>query len=221
MGSPPSPAAGTVPAGFLTELRGGFAEVRRRRWMWSFMPALSAYHLIALPCVLALGPVIADHELDGAASWSVIVAAFGIGSVVGGVLSLRLEPARPMLACVLCFVGAACQPIIIGFAGSTAAIAGFELLAGIAVMYGFTQWETTLGREIPAQALSRVTSLDWFTTAGAMPLGFAAVAGVAGAIGTSSTMLASSLVVIALCLACLAVGDVRRLRRRAAGILSA
>lgn len=221
MGSPPSPAAGTLRAGFLAELRGGFAEVRRRRWMWSFMPALSAYHLIALPCVLALGPVIADHELDGAASWSVIAASFGIGSVVGGVLSLRLEPARPMLACVLCFVGAACQPIIIGFAGSTAAIAGFELLAGIAVMYGFTQWETTLGREIPAQALSRVTSLDWFTTAGAMPLGFAAVAGVAAAIGTRTTMMASSLVVIALCLACLAVGDVRRLRRRAAGILSA
>ena len=89
-----------------------------------------------------------------------------------------------MLACALCFCAAACQPIIIGFAGSTGAIAAFELLAGIGVSAGFTLWETTLGREIPPGALSRVTSLDWFTTAGLMPLGFAAVAAVAATLGT-------------------------------------
>ena len=221
MGSPPSPRASEGRAGFLEELRGGVAEVRRRRWMWSFMPALTAYHLIALPCVLALGPVIADQRLAGAASWAAITVGFGVGTILGGILSLRVEFQRPMLACVLCFVGASCQPIIIGFAGSTTAIAGFELLAGIAVSAGFTQWETTLGREIPAQALSRVTSLDWFTTAGTMPLGFAAVAGVAAAIGTQTTMLVSALVVIALCGAALAMGDVTRLRRREAAILSA
>ena len=60
-----------------------------------------------------------------------------------------------------------------------------------------------------------MTSLDWFTTAGAMPLGFAAVAGVAATLGTRTTMLASSLVVLALLVAALAVGDVRRLRVRA------
>ncbi len=221
MGSPPSPRAGEQPAAFLDELRGGIAEVRKRRWMWTFMPALSAYHLIALPCVLALGPVIADQRLAGAASWATIAASFGVGTILGGILSLRIEFRRPMLACVLCFIGAASQPIIIGFAGSTAAIAAFELLAGIAVSAGFTQWETTLGREIPAQALSRVTSLDWFTTAGTMPLGFAAVAGVAAAIGTRTTMLVSALVVMALCAVALAVGDVRRLRRGEAAILSA
>ena len=43
-----------------------------------------------------------------------------------------------------------------------------------------------------------MTSLDWFTTAGAMPLGFAAVAGVAAALGTRTTMLAASLVVLGL-----------------------
>ena len=162
------------------------------------MPALTTYHLIALPCVLALGPVIADRELGGAASWAVIVTCFGVGTIIGAVLSLRLRVERPMFACVVCFLAAACQPIIIGFAGSTGAIAAFELLAGIGVSAGFTLWETTLGREIPPGSLSRVTSLDWFTTAGAMPLGFAAVAGVAAALGTRTTMLASSLVVLAL-----------------------
>ena len=140
--------------------------------------------------MLALGPVIADRELGGAGSWAVIVTCFGVGTIVGAIVALRLRLERPMLVCVICFLAAACQPIIIGFAGSTGAIAAFELLAGIGVSAGFTLWETTLGREIPPGALSRVTSLDWFTTAGAMPLGFAAVAGVAAALGTRPTMLA-------------------------------
>jgi len=218
MGAQPAQRAAGAAAGFWAELRGGVAEVRRRRWMWSFMPALTTYHLVALPCVLALGPVIADRELGGAGSWAVIVTCFGIGTIIGAVLSLRLRLERPMLACVLCFMGAACQPVIIGFAGSTGAIAAFELLAGIGVSAGFTLWETTLGREIPPHALSRVTSLDWFTTAGAMPLGFAAVAGVAAAFGTRTTMLAATLVVLALLGLALAMGDVRRLRVRPAPV---
>ena len=216
MGSPPAQRAADAVSGFWAELRGGVAEVRRRRWMWTFMPALTAYHLIALPCVLALGPVIADRELGGAGSWAVIVTCFGAGTILGAILALRLRAERPMLVCTICFLAAACQPIIIGFAGSTAAIAGFELLAGIGVSAGFTLWETTLGREIPPGSLSRVTSLDWFTTAGAMPLGFALVVAVAAALGTRPTMLAASLTVLALLCAALAVGDVRRLRSRTA-----
>jgi MFS family permease len=220
MGAQPAQRAADAAAGFWAELRGGFAEVRRRRWIWSFMPALTTYHLVALPCVLALGPVIADRELGGAGSWAVIVTCFGIGTILGAILSLRLRLERPMFACVTFFLAAACQPVIIGFAGSTGAIAVFELLAGIGVSAGFTLWETTLGREIPPHALSRVTSLDWFTTAGAMPLGFAAVAGVAAALGTRTTMLLATLMVLALLVAALAVGDVRRLRVRPAAVVA-
>jgi N-methylhydantoinase A/oxoprolinase/acetone carboxylase beta subunit len=141
-----------------------------------------------------------------------VVTCFGVGTIVGGLVGLRVHPARPMLVCALCFLGAACQPAIIALGGSTAVIAGLELLAGIAVATGFIQWETTLGREIPARALSRVTSLDWFTTAGAMPLGFAVVAGAADALGTRAVMLGSAAVVMVLLAGCLALGDVRRLR---------
>jgi hypothetical protein len=97
-------------------------------------------------------------------------------------------------------------------APGTAAIAALQLLAGIAVAYGFTLWDTSLGREIPPQALSRVVSLDWFTTTGAMPVGFAVIAPIASLLGTRTTMLVSGLAVIALCAVALAVGDVRRLQ---------
>jgi MFS family permease len=197
---------------FWRDLKQGVDEVRRRRWMWTFMPAFSAYHLLALPCVLALGPAIADEALHGASSWAAIVTSFGIGTLVGNTVALRTKPRHPMFAATIAFMVAALQAPIIAYGSSTVVIAALELVAGIAVAIGFTLWETSLGREIPPQALSRVTSLDWFTTTGAMPLGFALVAPAAQLFGTQETMLACGLIVIALCAAALAAGDVRRLR---------
>ena len=34
---------------FWRDLKDGIGEVRKRRWMWTFMPAFSAYHLLARP----------------------------------------------------------------------------------------------------------------------------------------------------------------------------
>ena len=56
MGSVPAARAAHAVSGFWAELRGGVDEVRRRRWMWTFMPALTTYHLIALPACSRSGP---------------------------------------------------------------------------------------------------------------------------------------------------------------------
>jgi MFS family permease len=194
---------------FWSELKGGLAEVRRRRWMLGFMPAFSAYHLVALPCVLALGAVLADQELGGAGAWALISTCFGAGTIAGSAIGLRWKPRRPMQAAALAFVGAACQPAIIALAGSTAAIAAFQAVAGVAVAIGFAQWETTLGRLIPGQALSRVTSLDWFTTVGLMPLGYAVAGPLSDAVGLQETMVGAAVFTVALFLVALALRDVR------------
>jgi MFS family permease len=194
---------------FWRELADGIREVRQRRWMVAFMPAFAAYHLVALPCVLALGAVLADEELGGAGSWAVITACFGAGTIAGSIAGLRWKPARPMLAASLAFVAASAQPAIIALAGSTAAIATFEALAGVAVAIGFAQWETTLGRLIPPHALSRVTSLDWFTTVGLMPLGYAVAGPVADAVGLHETMVAAAACTAALFVLALVTPAVR------------
>ncbi len=196
---------------FWSELKGGIAEVRERRWMWSFMPGFAAYHFVALPCVLGLGAVLADRELGGAGAWSVISSSFGAGTIAGSVIGLRWKPRHPMRIASVAFVLASCQPAIIALAGSTAAIAVAEALAGIAVAIGFMLWETTLGNRIPPAALSRVTSLDWFTTVGLMPLGYAVAGPIAEAAGLHETMVGATIVTVPLFLAALAVRDIRSL----------
>jgi hypothetical protein len=170
------------------------------------MVLLAAYHLIALPCVLALGPLVSERELSGASSWAAIVTAFAVGSIIGSALGLRAHPKRPMRVCAAAFLGAACQPAIIAGAGSTLAIGAFEALAGICVAFGFTLWETTLGREVPAHLLSRVTSFDWFSSVGLMPLGYALVGPLADAIGLHTTMFGASAIVATLAAAYLVAG---------------
>src|SRR4051794_17991248 len=133
----PRPTRGNDPGatGFWSELKGGIAEVRQRRWMLTFMPAMTAYHLIALPCVLALGPVIADRDLGGAAAWGIITSSFGIGTIIGNVVALRVQPSRPMLVSTLGLMFAATQPISIALGGTTAVIAVLLLFGGIAVSF--------------------------------------------------------------------------------------
>lgn len=201
----------TTETQFLAQLKEGWREVSSRSWMWVFMIVIGGYHLIALPCVLALGPLVADRELDGASSWAIIVALFGVGAVLGSALALRLKPRRPMVVCGVAFLGAACQPAIIAGAGSTLLIGGLELLAGICVAYGFTLWETTLGREVPPHALSRVTSFDWFTAVGMMPIGYALVGPLADAVGLHPIMFAATAIMVCLAAVSITLPGVRGL----------
>ena len=124
---PPTPARRRTEHHFWRDLKQGVAEVRRRRWMWTFMPAFSAYHLLALPCVLALGPVIADRELDGASSWAAIVTSFGIGTLIGNTVALRTSRATRCSRRPVAFMVAALQPPIIAYGSSTVVIAALEL----------------------------------------------------------------------------------------------
>jgi MFS family permease len=209
---PPAQRAPVEATHFLADLRAGVGEVLARPWMKTMLPVLSAYHLISLPCTLALGPVLADQDLGGAGSWGLITMAFGIGCILGSAIALRVEAPRPMTAAAVCWLVASCQPLFIAIGDSTAVIAGLEAVAGLAVAYGFTVWESTLGRQIPEHALSRVVSLDYFSTVGVMPLGFALVGPLAGVAGVETTMIASTLLVSGLALAAALAPGTRSLR---------
>lgn len=133
--------------------------------------------------MFVLGPVLAEEEWGGAASWSVVVAAFGVGSVVGDVGAYRLKVARPMALAAAALTVASCQAVIIGSGSSLALIAALEAVTGIAVSLFFVLWETALQTHIPAAALSRVSSYDYLPSAGLMPLGLVLAGPVSESLG--------------------------------------
>ncbi|MGW7194610.1 MFS transporter [Streptomyces chryseus] len=202
---------------FLRELREGWAQVRGRSWLWSGMAAMAVYHVVVLPSVFVLGPVLAEREWGGAASWSVVVAAFGVGSIVGDVCAYRLKVARPMALAAAALAVASCQAIIIGSGASLALIAFLEAVTGVAVSLFFVLWETALQTHVPEAALSRVSSYDYLLSAGLMPLGLTLAGPVSESVGVRPTLYAMTAVAVPAALALLCVPAVRRLPAHGSG----
>jgi MFS family permease len=204
------------PEPFATDLRGGWREVRARTWVWSFLLAMVIYHVVVLPSIWVLGPVLMEEDFDGATSWAVITAAFGLGSIVADLLLLRWRPRFALRAAGVGLALASCQAVIIGSGLPLAAIAAVEFFAAIGVSAFFTLWETSLQEHIPAGSLSRVSSYDYVASAGMMPLGVIVAGPVSVALGIHATLAWMSAIGVAAALALLAVPVVRNLPRAVA-----
>jgi MFS family permease len=198
---------------FAARLRAGWHEVRVRPWLASGLGAMAAYHVFVLPAVFVLGPALAERRLSGASSWAVIVACFGVGTVVGNLVALRVRIRRPVLVAALALVGAGTQAVIIGSGLGTAGIAALELLAGVAVSLFFTLWDTSIQEQVPSGAVSRVSSYDFTASLGLMPLGMAVVGPIAAVAGLDATLIGMGAVGMLAGLLWLAVPDVRRVGR--------
>ena len=119
-------------AHFWTSLRQGWSEVRSRSWVLAFLTGMCVYHAVVLPAVFVVGPVLADQELDGASSWAVITAGFGLGCVLGDLLFLTWRPRRALRVAGLMLVGASCQAAFIGSGSGPGASRGSRCSPGSA-----------------------------------------------------------------------------------------
>ncbi|MCW3041587.1 MAG: transporter [Solirubrobacterales bacterium] len=205
-------AAAPPAAGFLRELRDGFHEVRSRSWVLAGLTGIAVYSVVVLPSIFVLGPVLFEDELGGATDWAVVTAAFGVGSIVGDVLVIRLRLSRPLLVASCALVVASCQALIVGSGLPVWAIATLEGFAGVAVSMYWTLWELSLQQHIPPGAISRVSSFDYMLAVGLQPLGLALAGPASEAFGLHATLHAMTLIAVPVALALLLVPAVRSLR---------
>ena len=155
---------------FWASLREGWSEVVGRSWVVGFLLGMAAYHVVVLPSIFVIGPVLMQREYDGAQSWALITVFFGIGNILGDLLLLVWRPRFALRMAALMLVGSSLRR-------RSSAVAwglddrGARAAHGICVTCAFTLWETSLGEHIPERSLSRVSSYDYLTSAGLIPLG--------------------------------------------------
>jgi len=201
---------------FLRDLREGWVAFSSRRWAWSFVAYFTVGNFF-WGSWSALGPIVADRDLGGAAVWGTILAAMGIGALVGSVLATRARPARPLVLVAL-MEGLFGLPLAFLAAGAPVPVLALgTFLSGVGMMLGMSVWETTLQRHIPPESLSRVSSYDWFGSYALYPLGLALWGSVAGAIGIHAALWVAFGLFGASALTLLALPDTRRLRASRAG----
>jgi MFS family permease len=197
---------------FAADLRDGWDVFRSMTWVWTFVACATVGNLLFATWHV-LGPVVAQAELGGAAAWAAIVAGFGAGSLLGGVLALHVDPARPLLVATAAVIPFALPLAFLAIVAPVPVLTAAAFVAGAGLMVSNTVWETTLQRHVPPESLSRVSAYDWFGSMALQPVGLALWGPVAELAGTSTAIWTAFGLHLASIIALFAVREIRELPR--------
>ncbi len=198
-------------ASLLRELRDGWAEFVSRRWLWVIVAEFGVVMACWYGGFQVLGPVVAKRYLGGPAAWGAITAADAIGLIIGGLVSLRFTPRRPIRFVAL--IGGACalSPLSLALRLPLPAVCASAVILGIAVEIMMVQWTVALARHIPPGMLARVSSYDILGSLIATPAGALAAGPVAAAAGVFPAEYGAAVIILAACALALIPREVRSL----------
>jgi hypothetical protein len=197
---------------YLTSLREGWQEFVSHTWLW---PSVICFGVTTFAYAgwLVLGPVVAKDDLGGAGAWAAILTAAGAGAVIGGVVSLRYRPERPLVASVTAVLLATPEVVALALGLPVWAIASVSFVGGIGLAVHIALWFTVFQQEVPEHARSRVSSYDALGSLVMMPVGYAVAGPLAATIGASATLLGIFALELGSLLAVLAIPAVWTIRR--------
>jgi MFS family permease len=201
----------------LADLADGWAEFRIRAWLWIDTVQFALFNLLTWGPYLVLGPVLARDYLGGASAWGVILACYGGGAVLGGLLALGRRPRRPLVGATLATLGFPLPPLALALHLPVLAVAGGALLAGLGSALGSALWATVTQQRVPARALSRVAAFNMVGAFAFGPVAFAAAGPVAAVLGARAVLGFGAAWAAFSPLVVLAVPSVRRVSWPAAG----
>ena len=186
---PRSPGHVEAGARMLGDIRHGWKAFTSRRWVVLMVLGFASYQATVLPAMFVLGPILAQRELGGAATWALVLSARAAGALVFGLLLLRWRPHRPVVASagvILLDV-----PFLLALAGGLPVwlVVTTAAISSAGVMAADTLWESALQENVPEDVLSRVSSYDWFGSMMISPLGFALIGAAAAGFGVSPVLL--------------------------------
>ncbi|HEX8510201.1 MAG TPA: MFS transporter [Propionibacteriaceae bacterium] len=140
-------------------LRDGGGAVRSRPWVSAILLAMSTYHVVVLPGVFVLGPVLTEQDYAGAGSWVLITIGFGIGSAHGDLIFLWWRPRHALAVAAAALSAASCQTGLIGSGlpawGLQPALVAMTVIgAGVCLAVASLRCVRTLPRARRAQKIS-------------------------------------------------------------------
>jgi predicted MFS family arabinose efflux permease len=205
----PRPQAPTQQASMLTDLRTGWQEFTRHTWLWVIVVQFSLVVAAGEAMHGLIGPAFTLDYMGGPRDWGYIASALGIGTLLGGLVGIKVRPKYPMRTATLlvfCFGGIA---IAMLFAAPLWAVMAAALFSGFTGQIFGVLWYTCLQMKVPGEMLSRVSAYDHLGSIALAPLGVVAGGLLYENLGAQPTLLiAAATVVIPTALA-LCVRDVR------------
>jgi len=199
-------------ANVLADLRTGWREFASRQWLWVIVGTVAFTNAAMNVTYGLLGPIVARDGLGGSVAWSAVLAANALGLMLGVFVALRIRPRHPMFVCALTLFPLAPTPLLLGLGAPLPYVVLATFLSGIAVDVFGVLWETTFQREVPGEALSRVSSYEWVGSLALGPVALLVAAPLAERYGARPVLVGAAALVVVVSTAALTSVQVRELR---------
>jgi len=194
---------------FLADLRNGFREAKRHRWV----PPMLALFAVKMCCAVApavvLLPIICLHRFGDYAVYGWSNAALAAGALVGTLAAARLRPVRRGTMSLTWMLLYTAIPVALLWAPWWPLLIVAYLAGGVALAPVGLFWEVALQGAIPPDRMARVSSLDWLASFATLPLGMALVGPAVAAIGQTSVLVLGIVVSVVPNFVLLLIPDVR------------
>ncbi|AQT70590.1 MFS transporter [Streptomyces sp. fd1-xmd] len=196
------------------ELHQGWREFRARTWMWAVILTWMGYGVLVFGPLVPLGSALVGARL-GPHAYGLAVSFLGAGTVLGGLLALRLRPVRPLAAGTVAMVLYTALPLCIALGAGLPVLLAGHALGGAAIAFWSVMWATSVQTHTPPAVLNRVTAYEQAGSVSGIVLG-QMLAGPATALASPDRLLwVSAGACLAGCAALLAIPAVRTLHRTA------
>lgn len=204
------PAGGA--ARFGAQLREGWREFTGRTWLWGVIVIWCVMMIfVAGPIVPLVAAEVVGHH--GAGAYGLVNSVFGAGTVLGGLLALRLRPRHMLRAGAVALFTFACFPAGVGAGLGVAGMAAGAFVAGAGRSFWAVMWATSVQTQVPPAVLNRIHAYDVAGSIAMLPVGQVLAGPAAAALGTGRVLLVAGGVMLAVCTALLAVPAIRNLPR--------
>jgi MFS family permease len=197
----------------LSEVRGGWAEVRSRNWIWVIILAFSVGLLTSFGPWQTLGATVSIEQYDTRATYGIAVSAMGAGTILGALIGFRWRPRYPMRTGMLLALPWPASFAVFALGLPVAVLLVIFTATGTCVALFGIWWETALAERVPPHLLSRVTAYDWMGSLALLPLGYVLAGPLGERLGATEVLVGGSALALISLTCALAVRDVRSLRR--------
>ncbi|HET7082749.1 MAG TPA: MFS transporter [Candidatus Limnocylindria bacterium] len=209
-----APAAATrAGSSLLAEIKEGWSYTFSVPWLWITIFGFALINgAVYGPILIGLPILVVDELRADQSVYGLLVAAMGVGEVLGAVVTAQLRRGRNGTVMYLYVLA---EGLAVALFATLAPIPVLLLLAGVVgyCVMGFTiLWESAIQQHVPRELLGRVTSIDYFGAILIGPITPIVAALLVVAIGPAMLFLWGGLIASVLCLAAIAVPSIRQLR---------
>jgi hypothetical protein len=156
-------------------------------------------------------PLVATEVVQqhGPRAYGLVNSALGAGTVVGGLLALRLRPRRMLRAGAIALFGFAAFPASVGAGLGVPAMAAGAAVAGAGMSFWGVMWATSVQTQVPPDVLNRIHAYDVAGSLAMMPVGQALAGPAASALGAGHVLLVAGAMSFVVCTTLLVIPAAR------------